>query len=148
MQYIRVREQYCVNCRLCEIHCLVAHSVSKDIHRAYKEESPRPLARIYVEEKRPVSLAVRCQHCVNAPCIAACLTGAMHRDPHTGAVICDPERCMGCWTCVLVCPYGAVFPDQARGIVVKCDLCPDREQPACVEACPNEALILEEVASE
>jgi carbon-monoxide dehydrogenase iron sulfur subunit len=92
-----------------------------------------------------VSLAVRCQHCVDAPCVAACLTAAMHRDPEAGTVLVDPTRCMGCWTCVLVCPYGAVFPDEARGIAVKCDLCPDRVQPACVEACPNGALVLEEV---
>jgi carbon-monoxide dehydrogenase iron sulfur subunit len=35
--------------------------------------------------------------------------------------------------------------DRERAKVFKCDRCPEREIPACIEACPNRALILEEV---
>lgn len=38
----------------------------------------------------------------------------------------------------MVCPYGAI--DKSDRVAIKCDLCQDREQPACVESCPNEAL--------
>lgn len=142
---IRVREQVCIGCHLCEIHCVVAHSRSQNIWKAFKEEIPRPLPCLHVEEIGPRSMAVRCFHCEDAPCIAACLTGAMHRDTNTGAVISDPERCMGCWTCIMVCPYGAIARDEARRVVVKCDLCPGQATPACVANCPNEALVLEEL---
>ena len=59
-----MREEYCVNCHLCEIHCLVAHSASGEIIHAYKEETPRPLPRIFVEERRPGSAAVRQAICL------------------------------------------------------------------------------------
>ena len=68
-----------MGCRLCEIHCLVEHSKSKDIIKAYKEEMPRALARIRVEEDKPISFALQCRHCDDAPCIKACITGAMKK---------------------------------------------------------------------
>lgn len=43
----------------------------------------------------------------------------------------------------MVCPYGAITVDKTgRKIASKCDLCADRGQPACVDACPNRALVL------
>ncbi len=89
-------------------------------------------------------VAVQCRHCPEPPCAYACLTGAMQQDPLTGEVTLDPDRCIGCWTCILVCPYGAIRRDQQRNIAVKCDLCPHLEVPACVANCPNEALLFAE----
>ena len=66
----------------------------------------------------------------------------MHRDVASDEVIVDIEKCIGCWTCIVACPYGAVGRDLNSKTVVKCDLCPDREIPACVMNCPNEALML------
>jgi len=67
----------------------------------------------------------------------------MRIEEETGLVIHDPEKCMGCWTCIMVCPYGALVMDS--NAVAKCDLCPDLDIPACVAGCPNQALIYEEV---
>jgi carbon-monoxide dehydrogenase iron sulfur subunit len=47
----------------------------------------------------------------------------------------------------MICPFGAIRMDEERGKAVKCDLCPERETPACVEACPNRALVFEEMES-
>jgi carbon-monoxide dehydrogenase iron sulfur subunit len=66
-------------------------------------------------------------------------------DKETGLVTHNTEKCIGCWTCVMVCPYGAVKPDSSGTIIAKCDLCPNLEVPACVTNCPNEALIYGEV---
>ncbi len=146
---IYVREEYCMGCRLCEIHCLVEHSRSKKIIKAYKEEFPRALPRMIVEQVGPLSFALPCRHCEEAPCIAACITAAMYRDKKTGAVICDEGRCVGCWSCIMVCPFGVILRDtKERKVVTKCDLCPDRDVPICVLACPNEALVYGEAEKE
>ncbi len=144
MMRIVPREEYCIGCRLCEIHCVVQHSKSKNIIKAFKSER-RPVKRVEVEEEGHVSFALQCRHCDEAPCVTACLSGAMSKDPDTGVVTNDPERCVGCWTCILVCPFGAVRRDETeKKAVGKCDLCPDLEVPACVANCPNEALLLVE----
>jgi carbon-monoxide dehydrogenase iron sulfur subunit len=133
-----------MGCRLCEIYCAVQHSKSKDLIKAYRGEYPKPIPRILVEEKGYVSFAIQCRHCEDAPCIDACIAGAMHRDPTTGAVLCDEERCVGCWTCIMVCPFGVIMKGGERKVVSKCDLCLSEEEPVCVKKCPNEALVLEE----
>ena len=88
-------------CHLCEVYCRLEHSQSMDLIKAFKRQTPGSISRLSVEKKGPVSLSVRCQHCDEAPCIYACLTGALTRNPVTGAIEVDEERCMGCWTCIL-----------------------------------------------
>ena len=137
--------EVCIGCGLCEVHCLVEHSHSRRILTAYKKEHPRALPRIRLEEQAPETLAVPCHHCEEPLCVYSCLTGAMQKDPETGIVTSDPERCMGCWTCMMVCPRSALRPDNDRHVVLKCDLCFHRITPACVAGCPAEALTLVEV---
>lgn len=136
-----------MGCKLCEVYCTMQHSKSRDIIKAYRREHPRPLSRIKVEEVRPLSFAIQCKNCEDYPCVVACLSGAMHLDEETGMVMHDPEKCTGCWTCIMVCPYDALRIDLERKVVAKCDLCRDFDAPACVANCPNEALIYEEVTS-
>ncbi len=144
MKRIHAREEYCIGCRLCEINCLVKHSRSKKIIKAFRRERDKVVPGVQVEESGLVTFAVQCRHCDDAPCIEACITGAMYRDPVTGAVICEEERCVGCWSCIMVCPAGAVLRGKERKVASKCDLCMGEETPVCVEGCPNEALIYEE----
>ncbi len=144
MKRIYIKEQACISCRLCEVYCQQQHSQSKDIIKAFKKESPRPLPRVRVEEKGEISFSVRCQQCDDAPCAQACLTGALTRDPVTGTVNVDEEKCSGCWTCLLVCPFGAIKQDLEQKKTVRCDLCPGVDMPVCVANCPNEALIYAE----
>lgn len=140
---IIISEEYCIGCRLCEIWCVVAHSKSKDIIKTYQGKEPRPESAIYFEEKGPISFALQCRHCDDAPCLYACLTGAMYRDKETGRVLYNKDKCVGCWMCIMACPYGVIKPDfENKKVASKCDLCIEREFPACVEHCPNEAIIL------
>jgi carbon-monoxide dehydrogenase iron sulfur subunit len=103
------------------------------------------LPRLRVEEKGTVSFSVRCQHCDEAPCVQACLTGALTRDPVSSLVEVDEERCIGCGTCLLACPLGVLRLDKEEHKMLKCDLCQGKEIPACVVNCPNEALVYVEV---
>ena len=148
MKRISIKEKACIGCHLCEVHCRVEHSQSKDLVKAFKRESPRPLPKLWVEERKPVAFSVRCQHCHEPPCVYACLTGALHQDPESGIVTVDEERCIGCWTCILVCPFGAIRQDVQRGKITKCDLCPGRDVPVCVTNCPNEALVYLEMEND
>jgi carbon-monoxide dehydrogenase iron sulfur subunit len=76
--------------------------------------------------------------------VYACLTGALWRDPDSGIVSVDMDKCIGCWTCILACPFGAIRQETDQGKIVKCDLCEGRDVPVCVTNCPNEALVYAE----
>lgn len=134
-----------MGCRLCEIHCIVQHSKTKNIIKTYKGEYPKPSPGVTVEEKGYLSFAVQCRHCEDAPCIETCITGAMQRDKKTNAVLCDDDKCVGCWMCIMVCPFGVISQNIGkRKVASKCDLCMGLDIPVCVKNCPNEAIIYEE----
>lgn len=139
---IYVREDACIGCGLCRVYCQTEHSRSKDIIKAFKTETPRPLPRIRVERKGEVCFSIQCRHCTEPWCVYCCLTGAMRKDPASGTVFVDADKCVGCWTCILVCPYGALARDEIGKVIIKCDFCPEHEVPVCVANCPNEALAL------
>ena len=144
MKRVYINEKVCIGCRLCEVHCRVEHSQSKDLIKAFKTESPQPSPLLQVERRGPVSFAIQCRHCAEPYCVYACLTGALKRDPDSGIVTVDAERCIGCWTCILACPFGVIRQDTHRSKIAKCDLCLEKDIPACVTNCPNEALIYTE----
>ncbi len=140
---IIINQNYCIGCRLCEVHCITQHSNSKDIMKVYKGKGSKPESGIFFEESGSISFAIQCRHCDDAPCIEACITGAMYRDRDTGRVLHNREKCVGCWMCVMTCPLGVIKIDQKeKKTISKCDLCIDREFPACVEHCPNEAIYI------
>lgn len=145
MKRVYAKEELCLNCRLCEVYCKTAHSLSKDVLTANKYESPIPLARLSVYGDNIRSVAVNCRHCKNPKCVEACITGAMSKDVKTGIVSVDENKCIGCMTCLAVCPFGCI---KAGKTAVKCDLCQSEAQPACVKNCPNRALVYTDLGGE
>jgi Fe-S-cluster-containing dehydrogenase component len=98
----------------------------------------------------------RCMHCDNPPCVKLCPFGSNIKTTE-GPVYIEESLCMGGAKCRDVCPwdvpqrqagvgpYTMIDPLPAGGgVMYKCDLCRDRlaegEQPACMEACPNNAM--------
>lgn len=77
---------------------------------------------------------VICRNCEDAPCVTACMSGCRHRNGK-GWVITDYSRCVGCWMCIMNCPFGAIERVEGEHIALKCEGCPDKEVPACVAAC-------------
>jgi anaerobic carbon-monoxide dehydrogenase iron sulfur subunit len=143
MKEIFVDIERCTACKASEIACAVEHSESRSLFGAVFEQ-PAPQKRVHVEPAYAYAYPVRCLHCSDAPCIAACPNGAMTRDPETGAVFVDESRCQGCFMCAMVCSFGAISAHPTMRFAVKCDRCPDRSKagrdPACVDACPTHAL--------
>lgn len=141
MRKVYVKEEVCMGCGLCRVYCQTAHSASRDPVKAFKRETPRPVARVRVERNGEVSFSFQCRQCDEPVCVYSCLTGAVSKDPDTGVVRVDEDRCMACGTCIIACPSGGLTRNPASGVVVKCDLCPGEDVPACVANCPNEALV-------
>ena len=87
-----------------------------------------------------------CHHCLEPACMSACPVNAYEKDPETGIVIHLDDQCFGCQYCTLACPYDVPKYHSGKGIVRKCDMCSDRladgEAPACVQACPHEAIAI------
>jgi len=144
MKRIYAREDLCLGCRLCEIHCLVAHSKSRRIISAMTREKGRVTPRCRVEQSGQVTFALQCRHCEQARCLEACMTGAITRDPVTGVVLHNADKCVGCWMCVMSCPVGAIQRGREGHVASKCDLCQGEAAPVCVANCPNEALLFED----
>ncbi len=106
-------------------------------------------------------LPVLCNHCDEPACVRVCPTGATWKRSEDGIVMMDWHRCIGCKYCMVACPYEARsfnfvdprpyiehinsdFPTRSMGVVEKCNFCAERlaagKQPACVEACPANAI--------
>jgi Fe-S-cluster-containing dehydrogenase component len=89
-------------------------------------------------------LSFACHHCESPACLEHCPADAYMKDPKTGAVVIDVDRCMGCRYCTWACPHDAPKFNEQLGTIEKCTLCPERTaqglEPACVARCPMEAL--------
>ncbi len=130
----------CTGCSACAIACRTENLVDaqldwRRIHTFNEQNLPEAAVFHY-------SLA--CNHCLEPACLYGCPANAYSKDPVTGAVLLDGDRCIGCQYCTWVCPYGAPQFNSSVGIVEKCTFCSHRlEQglePACVDACPVDAL--------
>ena len=99
---------------------------------------------IQLEDDGKISFAVSCRHCDNPICVKSCITGALTSD--SGIIRVNKDKCVGCYTCILVCPYGAVVPAADGSVIQKCELCTNNAfgEPACVKGCPNGAIVFEE----
>jgi formate dehydrogenase iron-sulfur subunit len=92
-------------------------------------------------------------HCLHPACETACIVGALRREEETGAVVYDRGKCIGCRYCMVACPFGIPTYEWEKQSpwIKKCTFCADRQhgngdesagtlQPACVTACPTDAL--------
>lgn len=142
MKRIYVNEQWCLGCHLCEYECAFANSGLLDMTKALKGNKIYP--RIHIEDDDSIHFAVNCRQCTNPICVYSCISGALSKG-EDGIVRIDKNKCVGCLTCVLVCPYGAVMPAPDGHAAMKCALCTDNlmGDPNCVKNCPNGAIVYE-----
>ncbi|MGK0466961.1 MAG: electron transport protein HydN [Clostridium sp.] len=158
--FIVANPNKCIGCKSCEIACAVAH-LDSSVATAGLIDAPF-LPRINLIRAERVTMPIQCRQCDDAPCANACPVAAIvHRD---NKIVVKTELCIGCKTCMLACPFGAMdmVPQFQNGeeqiqinlsmitkegkqnkeimVAHKCDLCEGRPGgPACVEICPCDA---------
>ena len=135
MKRFIVKPELCTGCRTCELACSFTHAVN----------GKPGLSRIYPIDGgfKDLWVPVTCLQCEEAACAKSCLVNAITRNPETGALELDEQRCIRCMACVAACPFGCSLLDSANNLVVKCDLCGG--DPACAHFCPTKALEFREV---
>ena len=127
---LQINHEKCTGCRLCELVCAVRHDgISNPI---------RSRIRVMKWESEGVYIPMACQQCQDAPCLYGCPVGAISRNDQTGTVEVDYDVCIGCRTCVSVCPFGGMSFNGIDNKVIKCDLCDG--DPQCVRFCEVQAV--------
>lgn len=146
----------CIGCRSCEAACKAARNFppgeSADLGptawtyvRVQQLRTPVPHATMGDGMAAQRAVKVQCMHCLEPACVSACPVGALRRSPE-GPVVYDEWRCLGCRYCQVACPFQIPRYEWAERLpaVTKCSFCAERlargEGPACVTACPVEAL--------
>lgn len=147
----------CIACKACEIACAIAHL---DCSLATAGSIDTPFSpRINLIRAEMATAPVQCRQCDDAPCAQVCPVSAIVHQKDK--IFVKTELCIGCKSCVLACPFGAMdmvakFKNDEEQLKMtpsvitkevmvanKCDLCSGRpEGPACVEVCPGDALIV------
>lgn len=130
----------CMGCRSCEIACALWRDSPTQVLIKATREVPKPVTRVRVRgDGDGAPIPIRCTQCEDAPCAYACPSQALQQLPGGGVTL-DTSRCVGCFMCTVVCPFGAVIPLADRLSVLKCDGCLDMEEAACMRACPTGAI--------
>jgi formate dehydrogenase iron-sulfur subunit len=152
----------CIGCKACEVACkewnqlpargdgganleMSGHSYDNTLrlsgetwrHVKFIEQFPEPY------EGRWLMMSDVCKHCVQAPCLEVCPTGAIIRTEFDTVVI-QSDTCNGCRDCIAACPFGVIDINHVSGTAQKCTLCYDRIsvglEPACSKACPTDSI--------
>ncbi len=136
----------CTGCKACVSAC---HSLNGlDEEEAWRDTGVIRGGRGAAGWQQTITTA--CHHCADPGCMNGCPVGAYEKEPDTGIVRHLDDQCIGCSYCILKCPFDVPKYSKKRGIVRKCDMCHQRlaegEAPACVQACPTEAIRIVKVA--
>jgi CRP-like cAMP-binding protein/NAD-dependent dihydropyrimidine dehydrogenase PreA subunit len=101
-------------------------------------------------------VATSCRSCRDPLCMVGCPVGSIRRHPDSLEIIIE-DWCIGCGLCATQCPYGNINlhpfmvdgedperPGKRKAVLrekaTTCDLSRQYHEPACVYACPHDAL--------
>lgn len=130
----------CIGCNACSLACKSENDVPLGVWRSWVKR----VEKGHYPHAREFFLPILCNNCENPICVTVCPVnaGIIRSD---GIVIIDPHRCIGCRYCMASCPYGVRYINPRKKIAEKCYWCHHRVDagldPACVEACPTDAIL-------
>jgi len=128
----------CVGCGACSAACILENSWEVRPRNVYCYNSD------VISALPLINLSLACNHCEKAVCLEGCPSSAYFRDPVSGAVIIDENKCIGCKYCQWNCPYDAPKFNNEKKVIGKCNLCytglAEGRLPACANGCPTGAL--------
>ena len=130
----------CIGCHACTTACKSEHQVPVGVNRTWVKQ----VEKGEFPNTRRLFSVMRCNHCTDAPCVEICPTESLYFR-EDGIVDFDKDRCIGCKSCMQACPYDALYIDPETHTAAKCNYCSHRVdvglEPACVNVCPEEAII-------
>jgi len=148
----------CVGCRKCESSCNLVNELPAPAQPfadlTVLNQERRTHAETYTvvnrytdpDKKAPLFKKLQCNHCLEPACASVCFVKAFKKSEE-GAVVYDPDVCVGCRYCMVACPFDIPayeYDEPLTPRVTKCTMCHPRivngQLPGCVEACPVEAL--------
>jgi molybdopterin-containing oxidoreductase family iron-sulfur binding subunit len=95
--------QHCTGCGGCAVSCKSENNVQRgNFWAKVKNRTKGKFPNVGFE-----SLPTLCNQCENAPCVKGCPTGAMHKG-YGNITMHAPEKCIGCKTCIAMCPYDVI----------------------------------------
>jgi Fe-S-cluster-containing dehydrogenase component len=123
-------QEKCTGCRQCELVCSIFHTGASNPSRS----------RIKVVKWEHVGfyLPTTCQNCEKPFCVEVCPTKACHTEVEHQRVVIDKNKCIGCKTCIIACPFGAPLFDTVERVTIKCDFCDGN--PQCASFCEIKAI--------
>ncbi len=129
----------CIGCHTCSVVCKNENDVPLGVWRTWL----KTIEKGRYPEVTKSFLPLLCNNCSNPVCCTVCPVHAT-RQQENGVVTINPHRCIGCRYCMAACPYRVRYINPLKNIAEKCDWCYHRlrigQRPACVEACPTEAM--------
>ncbi|MFN8603056.1 MAG: 4Fe-4S dicluster domain-containing protein [Candidatus Binatia bacterium] len=135
MQQLFIDGNRCIGCRACVEACSECPG-----HGGFSMIHLDSLERATTVQTSPTV----CMHCEDPACASVCPADAIKTDPDGVVLSAAVERCIGCGSCALACPFGVPKIDVERELMMKCDLCHDRTSvglaPMCATVCPSGAL--------
>ena len=148
----------CIGCRACQNACKEWNGNPPEAGAGGLYDTPVGLSAdtwTLIQLAKPKGsdewafLKRQCMHCLHPACVSACPVGALQQTEQ-GAVVYDPDRCIGCRYCMVACPFGVPKFEWEESLpyIRKCTFCIDRLEdglePACAAACPVGALVFGE----
>ena len=154
----------CTGCKTCEMACkdykdLGLGVAYRKVYEVTLGETKKADDGTFASTCVSYPLSLACNHCENPACVKVCPVGATYKDPDTGVVRQDYDKCIGCRMCMSACPYTGVrsfnweepqyaigqpmgsldIPQHQKQVVEKCTMCWHRlakgEEPMCVKTC-------------
>ena len=136
MLTIKVDESKCTGCGTCAAVCSLSHGMKN----GKRSIDLLPKALVFLEGRdQNIGISI-CRHCESPVCVSACVANALYIDDNTGVVGINTEKCVGCWSCVMECPFNAL---RISTFAAKCDGCIDWDKPLCASFCPKGAITAE-----